>query len=160
MISLNILVKYLHRPVNHFKNKMPKRKEASATNGYGDVGGNCIMLVTESLCCWLFQNKSHKYLKLITNIRPQHRSSPQIFNYDYIDVGYKGILVTLCWWKFLGGDRISMSMTAVECWCPTSMLKDRGRWWRKRLKPSPTSQSCHQHISSPKSVTNIDKACR
>ena len=67
---------------------MPKRKEASATNGYGDIGGTCIMLVTDL--------KLITYLKLITNIRPQHRSSPQIFNYDYIDVGYKGILVTLC----------------------------------------------------------------
>ena len=38
------------------------------------------------------------------------------------------------------------------------MLKDRGCWWQNRPKPSPTSQSCRQHISSPTSVTNIDVA--
>ena len=35
------------------------------------------------------------------------------------------------------------------------MLKDRGCWCKKRQKPSPISQSCRQHISSPTSVTNI-----
>ena len=50
--------------------------------------------------------------------------------------------------------------TNFRCWCPTQMLKDkdRGSWWRKRSKPSPTSQSWHQHISSPTSVTDIDVA--
>ena len=38
------------------------------------------------------------------------------------------------------------------------MLRDRGCWWQNRPKPSPTSQSCRQHISSPTSVTNIDVA--
>ena len=31
-------------------------------------------------------------------------------------------------------------------------------WWRNRPKPSPTSQSCHQHILSSTYVTNIDVA--
>ena len=57
---------------------------------------------------------------------------------------------------FRKSDRILILVTSFGCWCPTSMLKDRGCWWRKRPKPSPTSQSCHQHISSPTSVTNID----
>ena len=38
------------------------------------------------------------------------------------------------------------------------MLRDRGCWWAKWPKPSPTSSNCHQHISSPTSVTNIDVA--
>ena len=38
------------------------------------------------------------------------------------------------------------------------MLTDRGCWWQNRPKPSPTSQSCHQLISFPTSVTNIDVA--
>ena len=40
---------------------------------------------------------------------------------------------------------------------PTLMLRDKGCWWPKWLKPSPTSY-CHQHISSPTSVTNLDVA--
>jgi len=55
-------------------------------------------------------------------------------------------------------DRLSLYgyATFFGCWCPTLMLEDRGCWRRKRLKPSPTSQSCHQHILSPTSVINID----
>ena len=65
------------------------------------------------------------------------------------------MLVTLCWWQFLGiGDGISKLMSSFEYWCPTLMWK--GYWWRKRPKPSPTSQTCPQPISSPTSVTNID----
>ena len=56
------------------------------------------------------------------------------------------------------GDRISILVTSFRCWCPTSMLKDRGCRWQNRPKLSPTSQSCRQHISSPTSVTNIDVA--
>ena len=55
------------------------------------------------------------------------------------------------WW-------ILILVTSFESWCPTIMLKDKGCWWRKRSKPSPTSQKCLQHISSPTSVTNIDAA--
>ena len=38
------------------------------------------------------------------------------------------------------------------------MLRDRWCWWPKWRKPSTTTNSCHQHISSPKFVTNIDVA--
>ena len=38
----------------------------------------------------------------------------------------------------------------------TDVGKGKGYWWRKRPKPSPTSQTCPQPISSPTSVTNID----
>ena len=66
-----------------------------------------------------------------------------------------------CWWLYPGdnldvSDRISILVTSFGYWCPTLMLKDRVCWWQKRPKPSPTSQSCHQHISSPTSVTKID----
>jgi len=69
------------------------------------------------------------------------------------------MLVTLCWQQFLSiGDRISTVAKSFECWCSTPMLKYRWCWWRKWPKPSPTSQSCRQHISSPTFVTNIDVA--
>ena len=65
-----------------------------------------------------------------------------------------------CWWLYLGDNdlstRILILVTFFGCWCPTLMLKDRGYWWQKRQKPSSTSQSCRQHISSATSVTNID----
>ena len=38
------------------------------------------------------------------------------------------------------------------------MFKDKECWQQKRLKPSPTSQSCRQHISSATYATNIDVA--
>ena len=77
----------------------------------------------------------------------------------YIDVGDKWMLVTLSWWQFLDvGDRVSILVTSFGCWCPALMMKDRGCWWQKRPKQSPTSKSCRQHISSPTSVTNIDVA--
>ena len=77
-----------------------------------------------------------------------------------------------CWWQIEVGDfvlmiffdvsdRISILVTIFRCWCPTFMLKDRGCWWREPTSrgcwpnPSPTSQSCRQHISSTHSVTNI-----
>ena len=55
------------------------------------------------------------------------------------------MLVTIlgCWWHLW------------ECWCPTLMSKMSGFWRPKWPKPSPTSYSCHQHISSPTSVTNV-----
>ena len=66
----------------------------------------------------------------------------------YIDVGDKSMLVTLSWWQFLNvSDRISILVTIFGNWCPTLLLKNRGCWWQKRSKPSPTSQSCHQHTS-------------
>ena len=75
----------------------------------------------------------------------------------YIDVGDKRMLMTLSWWQFLDvSDRISILVTSSGCWCPKLMLKDRGCWWQKWPKPSPTSQTSHQHIRSPTSVTNID----
>jgi len=69
------------------------------------------------------------------------------------------LLVTLSWWQFLDvGDRISILVASFGDGCPSLMLKDWGCWWQKRSKPSPTSQNCHQHISSPTSVINIDAA--
>ena len=69
------------------------------------------------------------------------------------------MLVTYNWWQFKNvGDKIKILVTSFGCWCQTQMLRDRGYWWPKWPKPSSTSQNCHQHISSPKSVTNIDVA--
>ena len=68
-----------------------------------------------------------------------------------------------CWWLTVGDNfrmlaRIKILVTSLGCWCPTLVLRYRGCWWPKRLKPSPTSENCHQHISSPTSVTSIDVA--
>ena len=57
-------------------------------------------------------------------------------------------------------DRISILVISFGCWCPTLMLKDRWCRWKQRPKPSPITQSCRQHISSPTSVTNIDVVTR
>jgi len=38
------------------------------------------------------------------------------------------------------------------------MLRDKGCWWPKWPNTSPTPENCHQHISSPTSVTKIDVA--
>ena len=70
------------------------------------------------------------------------------------------MLVTLSWWQLLDvSDRISILVTTFGCWCPTLTFEDRGCWWQKRPKPSPTFQSCrqlifvsnvrHQHRCSP-----------
>ena len=85
--------------------------------------------------------------------------SRSIKHSGHIDVGDKWILVTLCWWLFSDvGYRILILVTSFGCWCPTLMLKDRRCcvWWQNRPKPSPTSQSRRQHISSPTFVTNIN----
>jgi len=58
----------------------------------------------------------------------------------------------------LVGDRIKILVTSFGCCCPTIMLIDKGWWWPKWRKPSPTSWNCHSHISSSTSVTNIDVA--
>ena len=46
-------------------------------------------------------------------------------------------------------------MTYFECWCSTLTWKNSGCLWRKWPNLS-TSYSCHQHISSRTSITNID----
>ena len=62
----------------------------------------------------------------------------------YSYVGDIVMLVTYSWWQFYNvGDRNKILVTSFGCWCPTLMLRDRGCW-------------CHQHISSPTSVTDID----
>ena len=69
--------------------------------------------------------------------------SRSIKHSGHIDVGDKWMLMILCWWQFLDvSDRISILVTSFECCCPTLMLKDKWCRWRKRRKPSPTSQSC------------------
>ena len=53
-----------------------------------------------------------------------------------------------------------MLVTILVYWCPSLMLKESGCCpkWPKLQKPSSISQSCHQHISSPSCVNNIDVA--
>ena len=55
-----------------------------------------------------------------------------------------------CWWHCDVGDLEFKTIlecwrqnkdlvTSCECWCPTLVLRDRGCWWPKWPKPSPTS---------------------
>ena len=67
------------------------------------------------------------------------------------------LVTSWCWWLTVN-DNFRMLATELRSWYPTLMLRDRGCWWPKWPKPSPTSKNCHQHISSPTSVTNIDVA--
>ena len=55
-----------------------------------------------------------------------------------------------CRWLKVGGFKL---MTICECWWPNF---DEWKSLNKWPKPSSTSQSCHQHISCPTSVNNID----
>ena len=68
----------------------------------------------------------------------------------------KVIMVTSsCWWIY-DGDWFQMLVAESLCWRFFSLC-----WWFSKsftniLNRSPTSQTCHQHIWSPWSVTNID----
>ena len=63
-----------------------------------------------------------------------------------------------CWWLY-DGDWFEILLTKSLCWWIFSLC-----WWFSQciklviniLNRSPTSQTCHQHIWSPKSITNID----
>ena len=56
------------------------------------------------------------------------------------------MLVTKLCWGLYDGDRFKMLVTESFYW----------RLFRYEFNRSPTSQTCHQHIASPTSVTNID----
>ena len=74
------------------------------------------------------------------------------------------LVISLCWWLY-DGDWFEMLVAESLCWRLFSLC-----WWFSQciksvtniLNRSPTSQTCHQHIWSPTSVTNIDvtKFCR
>ena len=73
------------------------------------------------------------------------------------------MLVTSSSWWIKVGDDFWTLVTESRCWCPTlptSNVKNSGCCWLKLAKPSPISYGCHQHISSPTSVTNIDVTSR
>ena len=68
------------------------------------------------------------------------------------------LVTSLCWWLY-DGDWFEMLVAESLCWWLFSLC-----WWFSQciksvtniLNRSPTSQTCHQHIWSPTSVTNID----
>ena len=68
------------------------------------------------------------------------------------------LVTSLCWWLY-DGDRFEMLVAESLCWWLFSLC-----WWFFKciksvtniLKRSSTSQTCHQHIWSPTSATNID----
>ena len=65
------------------------------------------------------------------------------------------MLVTLLWWQIQDvGDRIPMMATFLIILVIFSRIKSV----TNILNGLPTSQSSHQHISSPTPVTNIDVA--
>ena len=67
------------------------------------------------------------------------------------------MLVTSLYWWLYDGDRFEMSVAESLCWRLFSLC-----WWITNgdflnvLNRSPTSQTCHQHIWSQTSVSNID----
>ena len=66
-----------------------------------------------------------------------------------------------CWWHRYVGD--FMMMTDFRCWWQNHYIGDFFRYvgdFLNVLNRSPTSQTCHQHIWSPTSVTNIDLTIR
>ena len=68
------------------------------------------------------------------------------------------LVTSLCWWLY-DGDWFEMLVAESLCWRLFSLC-----WWFSQciksvtniLNRSPISQTCHQHIWSPTSVTNID----
>ena len=103
------------------------------------------------------RNRSHKNMKK----SPDKNFWAVTSQKGYSHVGDIVMLLTYSWWQFKSvGDRITILVTSFRHWCPTPMLWDKGCWWLKWLKPAPTSSNCHQHISSPTSVTNIDVAVK
>jgi len=79
-----------------------------------------------------------------------------------IDVTFKTVTVmlvtSLCWWLY-DGYWFQMLVAESLCWWLFSL----GWWFLQFIKSvtnilnrSPTSHTCHQHIRSPTSVTNID----
>ena len=66
-----------------------------------------------------------------------------------------------CWWHRYVGD--FMMVTDFRCWWQNHYVGDFFRYVgdsSNLLNRSPTSQSCHQHIWSPTSVTNINVTLR
>ena len=61
------------------------------------------------------------------------------------------LVTSLCWWLY-DGDRFEMLVTESLCWWFSQCFKSV----TNILDRSPISQTCHQHIWSPTSVTNID----
>ena len=62
-----------------------------------------------------------------------------------------------CWWHRYVGN--FMMMTDLRCWWQNHYVGDFFRYvgdFLNVLNRSPTSQTCHKHIWSPTSVTNID----
>ena len=62
-----------------------------------------------------------------------------------------------CWWHRYVDD--FMMVTDFRCWCQNHYVDDLFRYvgdFLNVLNRSRTSQTCHQHIWSPTSVTNID----
>ena len=68
-----------------------------------------------------------------------------------------------CWWHRYVGD--FMVVTDFRCWAESLCWRHFSLcWWFSQYNKSvniilsrlPTSQTCHQHIWSPTSVTNID----
>ena len=65
------------------------------------------------------------------------------------------------WWQVDIGDKWMLPTKFgrqnfdIVCWFPTLRFKDKECWWQKLPKSSSTSQSCHYHITSPTSVTNV-----
>ena len=55
-----------------------------------------------------------------------------------------------CWWHRYVGD--FMMVTGLRCWLQNHYVGD----FPNVLNRSPTTKTCHQHLWSPTSVTNID----
>ena len=88
--------------------------------------------------------------------------SDRVLNDDYglLPMVTVMLMTSLCWWIYVG-DWFQMLVAESLCWRLFSLC------WRFSqcielvtiiLNRSPTSQTCHQLIWSPTSVTNIDVA--
>ena len=99
---------------------------------------NCTML-----CFIIFKN----WIQHVSKLKPKKNQKSAFHKLRNNDVGDIFMLATsFCWWLY---DDDWFQTLTISCWCKNlgDLLKELNR--------SPTSQTCHQHIWSPRSVTNI-----
>ena len=94
---------------------------------------------------WFIFRTDHWSPLTLPIIASEHLAAPMNLTVTVMSV------TSLCWWLY-DGDWFEMLVAEWLCWRLFRYVSD----FLNVLNRSPTSQTCHQHIWSPTSVTNID----
>jgi len=144
----------------------PRSFSLSVSNDQSD-SSQCICQRIWTLCplfCWfwyiLASRSDFRARDLACNDR-KVKSTMTTFHY-WIDVWWQVkvghfvlLIISQCCWPNFDIDDFFLMLVPDDN-VKTDIIIDTGCWWRKRIKPSPTSQNCRQHISSQTTVTNIN----